>query len=111
MYPETYIALEYKRGSQNRNHFTKMKEEEGYVSKTEKSRLRKRQKKVRMIDPGAKPSGPIVWKCPKCTRYVSNIFARYFISVFSFSVSELELIPIKLIQTNTESSYTVLQTV
>ena len=85
MYPETYIALEYKRGSQNRNHFTKMKEEEGYVSKTEKSRLRKRQKKVRMIDPGAKPSGPIVWKCPKCTRYVSNIFlcqVLYFCILF-----------------------------
>ncbi|KAL7553566.1 hypothetical protein ACHAWF_016864 [Thalassiosira exigua] len=55
MYPETYFSLQFKRGSQNRSWFNKLKQEDGYVSKSEKSRLRKRQKKIRMLDPGARP--------------------------------------------------------
>ncbi|KAL7534884.1 hypothetical protein ACHAXR_006965, partial [Thalassiosira sp. AJA248-18] len=52
MYPEIYASLEFRRGSQNRNYFNKIKQEDGYISRTEKSRLRKR---LRMSNPGAKP--------------------------------------------------------
>jgi len=54
MYPEIYNSMEFKRGSQNRNHFNKLREKEGYVSKGEKVRQRKRVQrvKVRMEDPG-----------------------------------------------------------
>lgn len=60
MYPEIYLSMEFKRGSQNRNHFNKLKEKEGYVSKREKGRQKKRvqRMKVRMEDPGGS-WGPI----------------------------------------------------
>lgn len=55
MYPEIYVALGFKRGSQNRNYFSKIKQEDGYIPRSEKSRERKRWRKKRMADPGAKP--------------------------------------------------------
>ena len=49
MYPEIYISLGFSRGSQNRNYFNKIKQQDGYVPKPDKNRLRKRLKKVRML--------------------------------------------------------------
>lgn len=53
MYPEIYVALEFRRGSQNRNHFNKLREEEGYIPNSERVRRRKKLKKMRMNNPGA----------------------------------------------------------
>lgn len=46
MYPEIYVSLGFKRGSQNRNYFKKMKQEDGYVPRPEKTRLKKRLKTI-----------------------------------------------------------------
>ena len=51
MYPEIYAALEFRRGSQNRNHYNKIKEEDGYIPRSEKHREAKRLRKLRMKDP------------------------------------------------------------
>lgn len=48
MYPEIYVSLGFKRGSQNRNYFNKIKQQDGYVPKPDKTRLRKRLKKLKM---------------------------------------------------------------
>ena len=45
MYPEIYMSMEFKRGSQNRNHYNKKKEDDDYVTKAEKNRLRKKVSK------------------------------------------------------------------
>ncbi len=49
MYPEIYVTLGFKRGSQNRNYFNKKKQEDGYIPKPEKTRLKKRLGKIRML--------------------------------------------------------------
>jgi hypothetical protein len=54
MYPEIYVSMGFKRGSQNRNHFNRIKQDYGYVPSAEKRRVRKLMK-VRMVDPGASP--------------------------------------------------------
>ncbi|KAL3806087.1 hypothetical protein ACHAXA_006993 [Cyclostephanos tholiformis] len=53
MYPEIYVSMEFKRGSQNRNHFNRIKQECGYIPNAEKRRAAKKlRKKLRMMDPG-----------------------------------------------------------
>ena len=51
MYPEIYNALGFRRGAQNRNHFSKKMMEDGYVPRIEKNRLRKKLKKMVAMDP------------------------------------------------------------
>lgn len=51
MYPEIYNALGFRRGAQNRNHFSKKMMEDGYVPRIEKNRLRKKLKKMVSMDP------------------------------------------------------------
>jgi len=70
MYPEIYASLEFRRGSQNRNHYSKIREEESHAVKDERSRLRKRERKKRIkednihvepthgYDPAAKKTAP-----------------------------------------------------
>ncbi|EED94509.1 predicted protein [Thalassiosira pseudonana CCMP1335] len=50
MYPELFISLGFKRGSQNRNWADKMALAEGYLSRNEKRRIRKKKRR-RMKDP------------------------------------------------------------
>jgi hypothetical protein len=55
MYPEIYVSLGFRRGSQNRNYFMKAKLDDGYKPPQERRRLRKRDRnRVRMSHPGAK---------------------------------------------------------
>eukprot|EP00584_Thalassiosira_punctigera_P006812 CAMPEP_0172541046 /NCGR_PEP_ID=MMETSP1067-20121228/11935_1 /TAXON_ID=265564 ORGANISM="Thalassiosira punctigera, Strain Tpunct2005C2" /NCGR_SAMPLE_ID=MMETSP1067 /ASSEMBLY_ACC=CAM_ASM_000444 /LENGTH=654 /DNA_ID=CAMNT_0013327015 /DNA_START=30 /DNA_END=1991 /DNA_ORIENTATION=- len=62
MYPEIYVSMEFRRGSQNRNYFERLKDEEGHVPKGEKMRQRRKiyrqqskRKRSRMKDPGENP--------------------------------------------------------
>ena len=41
MYPEIYVSLGFRRGSQNRNHFMKARQDDGYIIPQEKKRLKK----------------------------------------------------------------------
>jgi hypothetical protein len=53
MYPEIYVSMEFKRGSQNRNHFNRIKQDSSYIPSAEKRRARKAKNRMRMMDPGA----------------------------------------------------------
>ena len=53
IYPEIYVSMEFKRGSQNRNHFNRIKQDSSYMPSAEKRRARKAKIKMRMMDPCA----------------------------------------------------------
>merc|ERR1719253_1994675 len=48
MYPEIYKALQFRRGSQNRNFYNRVKDSEDYVSMAERSRARKKKRKAEL---------------------------------------------------------------
>jgi hypothetical protein len=57
MYPEIYISMGFKRGSQNRNHFTRIKQDCSYTPRAEKKRVMKKlEKMARKVEKGASPS-------------------------------------------------------
>ena len=57
MYPEIYVLMGFKRGSQNRNHFKRIKQSCTYIPSADKRRARKSlKKKARMMDLGASPA-------------------------------------------------------
>ena len=57
MYPEIYVSLGFRRGSQNRNWSMKTRQDDGYVPPHERKRLKKKDRnRVRMSHPGAKPA-------------------------------------------------------
>merc|ERR1712086_87689 len=49
LYPEIYQSLKFRRGSQNRNHFIKVKDSEGYASVVEKrNKLTAERNKIKL---------------------------------------------------------------
>ena len=57
IYPEIYVSMGFKRGSQNRNHFKMIKQDCTYIPSADKRRaMKKLKKKAIMMDPGASPA-------------------------------------------------------
>ena len=50
MYPEIYQSLKFRRGSQNRNFYDKMRDSKEYVSKVDRNRTRKRRARAKALE-------------------------------------------------------------